>query len=471
MKRMRNAECGMRSAVALVVTLLVASPIALVGQTSLSIYADGRVVVRRTVPQALEKGRNTLTLRLDDLDPATLFSPDTSVAVLAAVLHPPTMLQEALRRARGQVLSFAREQDTVRATVMSVEPPQYRLPDGRLLLVQPGVPLFPADLVRTSPEVSLVVEAGRARPSTELAYVAQGATWEAVYQVVLGAREATVSGVATVTSQAVRADSAEVQLVAGAIRRARYAPPPVSAALEEGVALRAMQDQAGGEAPEQAVGETHVYDLPGKLTLEPGVPATRALFPRARTAYDREFVIPGALPYRGYFGGQPAEPNRVPVQVWYTLKRARGRATPFGDRPLPRGTVQVYQADSGGRLQLVGEALIDHTPAGRELRVHSGDAFDITAERVQTEYQTEQLPPARRWLPSRQRITAAFRVTLTNAKPEAVTVDVREVHFGEWKVTVSSVPEERLSASEVRFRVPVPAGGEATLTYTVQVDS
>ncbi len=56
--------------------LLFAGPLA--GQTSLSIYSDGRVVVRRSLPQALEKGRNALTLKLEDLDPATLFSPDTS---------------------------------------------------------------------------------------------------------------------------------------------------------------------------------------------------------------------------------------------------------------------------------------------------------------------------------------------------------------------------------------------------------
>src|SRR2546427_5230604 len=58
------------------------------GQTSLSIYSDGRVVVRRTLPQALEKGRTALTLKIDGLDPATLFSPDTSVALVSAVGGP-----------------------------------------------------------------------------------------------------------------------------------------------------------------------------------------------------------------------------------------------------------------------------------------------------------------------------------------------------------------------------------------------
>src|SRR5207253_4036135 len=177
-------------------------------------------------------------------------------------------------------------------------------------------------------------------------------------------------------------------------------------------------------ATEEAVGETHVYQLPGRLSLQPGVPVTVALFPRAGVAYAREFVVPGALPWRGFFGQAPAEPNRVPVQVWYTLKRARG--TPFGDWPLPGGRVQLYQPDSAGRVQLVGEARSDHTAPGRDLRVQSGDAFDVTAERVQTDYNQEQLAPPRRGLPPRQRVTAAYRVMITNAKPEAVTVDVRE---------------------------------------------
>jgi hypothetical protein len=194
-----------------------------------------------------------------------------------------------------------------------------------------------------------------------------------------------------------------------------------------------------------------------------------ALFPRSAAAYTEELIIPGVLPWRGFLGPTPADPYRVPVQVWYTLKRAR--ATPFGDRPLPAGTVALYQADSSGRVQLIGEANNEHTAPGRDLRVQAGDAFDVTAERVQTDYNQEQLPPPRRGLPARQRVTAAYKVTITNAKPAAVTVDVRETRGGVWQVLESSVPAEKLSASEVRFHVPVPASGAATLTYTVQAES
>ncbi len=453
-----------------VVCLLLVSAASLgSAQTSLSIYRDGRVVVRRTLPQALQQGRNALTLRLEALDPATLFSPDTAVSVGSATVRYPSTATDALARAVGQTLSFVRTKgDTIRATVVRADPPQYKLPDGRLLLSLPGEPLFPAELVRTTPEAQLVLDASRARQRTEIAYVAQGVTWEALYQVILTGSRAQVSGTATVTSQGLRADSAEVQLVAGTIRRTRQPKSEQAGYAVDGVMAARAALAEGTATTEEAVGETHVYQLPGRLTIEPNVPVATALFARSSAPATQELIVPGVLPWRGWMGQNP-EPNRVPVQVWYTIKRAA--KTPFGDRPLPAGTVQLYQADSSGRVQLIGEAANDHTAPGRDLRLQSGDAFDITAERVQTDYNQEQLPAERRGLPPRQRVTAAYRVTVSNAKAEPVTVDVREAHFGSWKIIESSVPAEKLSSTESRFRLSVPAGGSATLTYTVQIES
>src|SRR5260370_38306138 len=56
-------------------------------QTSLSIYTDGRGVVRRSLPQPLEEGRNTLTVKLDGLDPTTPFSPDTGRGAVTPLLR------------------------------------------------------------------------------------------------------------------------------------------------------------------------------------------------------------------------------------------------------------------------------------------------------------------------------------------------------------------------------------------------
>ena len=66
--------------------------------------------------------------------------------------------------------------------------------------------------------------------------------------------------------------------------------------------------------------------------------------------------------------------HEVPVEVVYTLKRPQ--KTDFGDRPLPGGVVRLFQADSSGRAQLVGEAAMDHTPAGEDVRLSAGTAFE-----------------------------------------------------------------------------------------------
>src|SRR5256885_10267030 len=94
----------------------------LAAQTSLSICSDGRVVVRGALPQPLEKRRNTLTLKLEGLDPATLFSPDTAVAVVSATARPATDQAAAMERAIGQTLAFVRPRagggaDTLRAKI------------------------------------------------------------------------------------------------------------------------------------------------------------------------------------------------------------------------------------------------------------------------------------------------------------------------------------------------------------------
>src|SRR5947207_14391411 len=99
-------ECAVRGARYAVILALMAGPVG--AQTSLSIYRDGRVVVRRTLAQALQQGRNSLILRLEALDPATLFSSDTSVSVMSATVHYPSASSEALVRAVGQTISFVR---------------------------------------------------------------------------------------------------------------------------------------------------------------------------------------------------------------------------------------------------------------------------------------------------------------------------------------------------------------------------
>ena len=118
----------------------------------------------------------------------------------------------------------------------------------------------------------------------------------------------------------------------------------------------------------------------------------------------------------------------------------------------------VYQRDSDGSLQFIGEDAIDHTPRDEPFSLSMGNAFDIMAERRQTDFtalgncvnETE------------------YEITLRNHKAEDITVRVSEPLGGDWTMVRSSHPFDKTSASSAEFRIPVPKNGKTILTYRVR---
>ncbi len=439
----------------------IAAPTAM-AQQSLTIYQDGRVLVRRTFPVAIARGESSQRVEVGPINASSIFALDPGVSIVKATFDGAVDEMSVLRRAVGRELKFVVEReggrsDTVTATVIGVDPLRLRLADGSVTFSAPGRALYPADLVVVDPALTLSLVSQQARQQLGLGYFTQGANWQAAYSVMLGKGTARVTGNAAVDSRQLRADGAEIQLLAGDVGRADKVETYLRA---QAMAMReAAADQAA--MSEQSVGEFHLYSLGGTHTLRPGETTLAALFEPASTPYRKEFLVKGDIPYWGYLP-QTGNEDQVPVQISYALERKRD--TPFGDAPLPEGTARIYEPDAEGRLQLVGEASASHTPAGEELRLNAGTACDITARRIQTSYTTSQEPGTK---PRRTIAIADYRVTLTNAKDEAVTVVVEERRAGEWRIEQSSVPAEKVSSTITRFKVEVPARGEAELTYRV----
>jgi hypothetical protein len=440
-----------------------AAPTALGAQTSLTIYNDGRVLMRRTVPVSVPKGASTQRVALGALDPASLFSLDSTVTIGGLAYDGAVDEGSVLRRSVGRrvVFRLPESKDTISALVLGVDPLRLQLPDGSVAFSPPGAAMYPGDVVVADPTTTIRLSSAKAQDRLRLGYFTTGAAWRASYQVVLGTADARVTGSAVIGSQTLRAEDAELQLLAGAVGRAEPSAPPVPYAGRAVMAEAMAMDKMA--ATEQRVGEFHLYSLPGRTSLLPGLTSTIALFEPAQVKYERNYVVHGQVPWWGMLPQQGDE-TEVPVEVSYTLKRPR--KSEFGDRPLPGGVVRLFQADSGGRTQLIGEAAMDHTPAGEDVRLSAGTAFDLTARRVQTTYSTRRDSTKAGW---RTLATADYKVTVRNATDSATTVDVREERSGEWSVLQSSLPPEKVSSTITRFRVKVPARGEATVTYRVRV--
>jgi hypothetical protein len=439
-------------------------PLAGQAETSLTVYNDGRVLVRRTFPIQLPAGQSEQRVALGPVDPATVFPLDPAVEVLGSRYDGGVDYSSVLRRSLGRRLVFQVARDTVSAEVVGVDPERYRLADGSITFQAPGTPRFPAELVVLDPTLRMTLGASEPRRDLRLGYFTAGGGWAASYQVLLsgagaGTATARILGQAVVNGGALRVKDAELQLLAGKVSVA--ARDEMRSRVEGLMAARAAEAPA---VAEQKVGEFHLYTLPGRASLEPGVVTTVALFEPAQAKVTRNYEVRGQLPYWGGLSQSPEE-NPVPVTATYTIQRPR--KTDFGDRPLPGGVARLFAPDSAGRPQLVGESEIAHTPAGEDLRIDAGQAFDLTARRVQTSFTTRRdSVVAGQW---RTVATADYRVTLANAGDQPVAIDVIEERGGEWSVVSSSVKPEKLSSTRTRFRVPVPAGGTAALTYRVRV--
>ena len=444
--------------------LLLCSSAHLFAQTSLTIYNDGRVLVRRSLATAVSEGMSRHRVELDDLDPGSLIALDSGVSIVGVTYDGAMDEAGTLRRALGErvVYRLPDKGDTVSAVVVGVDPLRLRFADGRIAFTPPGLPLYPPGTVVLRPSAQLALRSARPERQLRLGYFTSGARWTASYQVTLRRSRAQVGGTAVLDSEQLTADSAEVQLLAGAVNRVtsfergkeRLGARNIQ--LQEAVVTGAAA--ASDAASEQRAGEFHLYTLPGRYSLVPGTTTLAPLFEPAEAPYEKTYLISGALPWYGPLAQRGDAQDQVPVQVHYTLNRKRD--SDFGERPLPEGVARIFERDSAGRLQMIGEAQVGHTPAGNDLRLVAGNAFDVTATRIEKDFavahDTLRLPDDKLTYPQVHLVT--YEVTIRNATDTAATVDVEERRYHPWIIVSSSVkPPEALGDYD-----PLPGAGTAS---------
>ncbi len=450
----------------LALAALLSAPLAAQSAPSVTLFSNGRTLVRRTLDVRVPAGTTTLPLVLGQFDPSTLATLDDGVR-LGRVGYDGAFNEETLlRRNIGHEFTFnVGDGKLVRARLVAMDPERWQVLDSDANMVpgvifsRPGRLSWPPELVPLAPVADVTVSSDRARNGLRVMYEAPGGRWGASYRLFLGSG-GRLEGTATIAAGPLDLTDAQVQLLAGDIgQRAQASPMPMAMA-RKGVAFEDASVTTGATSSE-SIGEVKLYTLPGTVTFTPGTMLSLPLFDPAPVSPQLKLSVGGSLPYYGGFGQQQDE-QEVPVEVSYRMDRKQGTA--FGDLPLPGGGVSVYDTDKAGRVQLVGQGGIGHTAPGERFEVSTGTAFDVTARRTQTEFTTTRLQN-----PSRTVANVGYSVTLTNAKDTAVTVEVREDRGGEWSVVSSSVAPVKRSSSRVVFPVTIPAKGEATLTYRLRV--
>ena len=315
-------------------------------------------------------------------------------------------------------------------------------------------PEVPANLYDRPTLLMSLENSGARKQSIETSYLAGNLSWNADYVLTVGREDkaADLDGWVTLVNNSGTAfHNAKLQLIAGDLNR--LPAREQFRAMDAIAAAPSAKAQAG--FVQENFSEYHLYSLQRRTSIEDKETKQISLLEGSGVPVDKLFVVNGQSFY--YRNAQnPGSPLKDPVMVFYKFKNEEKAGLGI---PLPAGNVRVYQKDSRGGLLFIGEDHIDHTPKDEFVTVKIGNAFDIVAERKQTDFKKI----------ADRVYEMEFEITLRNHKDSGVTVQVNEPVGGDWEMLSSSFPAKKTAAFAAQFNVPVKANGESVLKYRIRV--
>lgn len=341
--------------------------------------------------------------------------------------------------------------------------------DGKLQFQLPGMPIFPAsaDSLLLKPTLRWSIGSERAAHfPAELDYISGGFSWHATYNIVSPERAAEtglvmvdlVGWVTIENTSGTEFPAANIKLMAGDV--AKIEPEGVKFALRStygGVAMGNGQ----GRVTQKAFDDFHLYDLHRTVGLRDGETKQIEFLHVAGVPVTRKYVYDGSgmtgnewegLNLNRDFVGQESKK----VVIVQEFKNAEANHLGI---PIPAGRIRFYKQDTGGQVEFTGESMIDHTPKDATIRVVTGNAFDITGERKQTDFRVDA---------DGRTMDESFEIKLKNAKETPVKVGVTEhlYRWSNWTISTATDGYTKTDSRTIEFAIDVPASGERTVGYT-----
>jgi len=433
---------------------------------ALTVYNSNLSLVRDVRQLTLPAGETRLRFMdiAASINPATVhFRSLTEPAKLSVLeqnyeydlLDPSKLLQKYV----GREVTMVRQDQEVKATLLSDNNGQvWKVGNDIVTNIGYNSLRFPAlpDNLYDHPTLLWTLQNSGARShKVEASYLTGNLSWSADY--VLNVSKDETSGdldswVTLVNHSGTAFKNASLQLVAGDLHRvvAGYA-------MDEMKAMSRVAKEANAPAPfqQESFSEYHLYSLNRRTSVFDQESKQISLLNASHFPIRKVYVVNGQN-YYYRTAAQPGAPVKDPVQVLYKFKNEEKAGLGM---PLPAGTIRVYQQDSRDGSLFAGEDHIDHTPKDEEISLHIGDAFDIVAERKQTDYKRL----------SDRLYEFEYEITLRNHKAGPVTVEVNEPIGGDWEMVNSTYKFTKTAAFAAQFDVPVDKDGTSVLKYRVRV--
>ena len=313
-------------------------------------------------------------------------------------------------------------------------------------------PEVPANLYDRPTLLMSLDNSGPRKHQIEASYLATNLSWNSDYVLTVARDDKTadLDGWVTLANNSGTAfRNARLQLVAGELNRVPSSAPMAMRAEAMNAALSKQQ-----QFQQEAFSEYHLYSLGRRTSVEDKETKQISLLQGTGVPVEKVFVVNGQnFYYHNVYN--PGSPQKDPVMVFYKFKNEE--KTGLG-MPLPAGNLRVYQKDSKGGVLFIGEDHIDHTPKDETVTVHIGNAFDVVAERKQTDYKRIDTHV---W-------EMEFEITLRNHKDTPITVEVNEPIGGDWEMLSSTYKFTKTAAFAAQFKVPVDKNGSSVLKYRIR---
>lgn len=300
---------------------------------------------------------------------------------------------------------------------------------------------------------------GKAQHDVELSYLSAGLAWKADYVVELNAADdrLDISGWVTLTNTSgATYRNAKLQLVAGDVNQVRQRSEAMAGAK---FAMAPAAPRKAKPMAEESLFEYHLYTLGRPTTIAENQTKQVALLSGAGVPARKELLLRGSDYYYQSAVGDLGQKMKVGVFVEFDNRESAQLGM-----PLPKGIVRVYKRDSAGNAQFIGEDSIDHTPKNEKVRLKLGEAFDVTADKKQTDFKKLSGTSKYNYV-----YESAYEIKLKNAKKEAVVVTVQEPMPGDWTVQSESHSHVKSASNTAVWKVSVPAEGSTSLVYRTVV--
>lgn len=316
-------------------------------------------------------------------------------------------------------------------------------------------PDVPANL-RDRPTLVMALDNnGAQQQDVELSYLTGGLSWKADYVVELNAADdkLDISGWVTLgNTSGTTYRNAKLQLVAGDVNQVTQRIEVAGSAIKMDAPKAMMAKRAMAE---ESLFEYHLYTLDRPTTIAENQTKQVALLSASGVPARKELLLAGSDYYYQSSYGDLGQKMKIAVFVEFDNKEASQLGM-----PLPKGVVRVYKKDGAGNAQFIGEDSVDHTPKNEKVRLKLGEAFDVTADKKQTDFKKLAGTGKYNYV-----FESAYELVLKNAKKEAVVVTVQEPMPGDWQVLNSSHPYTKSASNTAVWKISVPAEGNTKLTY------